>query len=92
LLLAQLKPRLNISSHELEPISGISRLASPVLVAAGSSDEHTTLEESQELFAAAKDPKELWVVSGAHHQDLLNYDRAAYERHVIPFLNVNLKR
>jgi fermentation-respiration switch protein FrsA (DUF1100 family) len=92
LLLAQLELRMNISPHELEPISGIARLASPVLIAAGSSDEHTTLEESQELYAAAKDPKELWVVFGARHQDLLNYDPTGYDQHVIKFLDIHLKR
>jgi alpha-beta hydrolase superfamily lysophospholipase len=92
LLLAQLEPRLKISPRELEPISGIARLGAPVLVAAGSSDEHTTLQESQELFATAKAPKDLWLVSGARHQDLLRYDPVGYQEHVIQFLDAGLKR
>jgi len=86
LLLIQLEPRLNISVSDLEPIRGIGRLGSPVLLAAGSKDQHTTLEESLELFAAAPQPKSLWVVEGAVHQDLLSYDPAAYDRHVVEFL------
>jgi hypothetical protein len=61
-----------------------------VLIVAGSKDEHTTLEESRELFAAASMPKSLWVVEGARHQDLLAFDGAGYEEHVVGFLSAAL--
>jgi len=86
LLLLQLQPRLHVSESELEPIRSIGRLAAPVLVVAGSRDEHTTLPESRELFAAAAESKAMWVVEGATHQDFLRYDRAGYERNVLQFL------
>lgn len=90
LLLAQLGPRLHIAASDLEPIRSIGRLGAPVLVAAGSKDEHTTLEESRELFEAASQPKSLWIVQGAQHQDLLAYDRQGYEEHVVGFLRAAL--
>ena len=86
LLLLQLQPRLHVSESELEPIRSIGQLGAPVLVVAGSRDEHTTLLESRELFAAAKEPKSMWVVEGARHQDFLAYDRAGYETNVLGFL------
>jgi alpha-beta hydrolase superfamily lysophospholipase len=86
LLLMQLQPRLHISESNLEPIRSIGRLGAPVLVVAGSRDQHTTLEESQELFAAAKEPKAMWILEGAKHQDLLLYDPKGYEEHVVAFL------
>jgi alpha-beta hydrolase superfamily lysophospholipase len=90
LLLMQLEPRLHITAADLEPIRSIGRLGAPVLIAAGSKDEHTTLEESQELFDAASNPKSLWVVEGARHQDLLEFDRDGYEKHVAGFLRERL--
>ena len=90
LLLIQLEPRLQIAESDLEPIRSIGRLGAPVLVAAGSEDQHTTLAESRELFAAAAQPKSLWVVAGAAHQDLLEYDPTAYEEHVVDFLRRHL--
>jgi uncharacterized protein len=90
LLLMQLQPRLHISESDLEPIHGIARLGAPVLIVAGSRDEHTTLAESQELFAAASEPKSLWMVKGARHQDFLRYDPAGYEEHVAKFLTEKL--
>jgi uncharacterized protein len=91
LLLMQLEPRLHISASDLEPIRSIGRLEAPVLIAAGSRDEHTTLEESRELFEAASTPKSLWIVEGARHQDLLAYDRQGYEEHVVGFLTQTLR-
>ena len=90
LLLMQLEPRLHITAADLEPIRSIHRLGAPVLIAAGSKDEHTTLEESQELFDTASQPKSLWVVEGAQHQDLLAYDGQRYENNVVGFLRKTL--
>jgi uncharacterized protein len=91
LLLMQLEPRLGISPGDLEPIRSIGRLGAPVLIAAGSRDEHTTLEESREMFGAAAEPKAIWIVEGAKHQDLLAFDGAGYEEHVVGFLIQTLK-
>lgn len=91
LLLVQLRPRLDVSASELQPIRHIGRLGSPVLIVAGSDDRHTTLEESQELFQAAAEPKELWVVHGARHQDFLSFDPGGYESAVVGFLTRYLR-
>lgn len=85
-VLVQLRPRLGISAADLQPIRSIGGLGSPVLVVAGSADEHTTLGESRALFHAAAPPKELWVVHGARHQDFLSFDPGGYESAVIGFL------
>jgi fermentation-respiration switch protein FrsA (DUF1100 family) len=76
--------------RDLEPIQSIGRLGAPVLVVAGSEDRHTTLEESRELFQAAAQPKELWVVRGASHQDFLSFDPNGYESTVVAFLKRSL--
>jgi alpha-beta hydrolase superfamily lysophospholipase len=90
LLLVQLEPRLGVSPAELEPIRSIGRLGAPVLVVAGSRDRHTTAADSEALFRAAAEPKRLWIVDGARHQDLLAYDPAGYETHVVGFLRQHL--
>jgi len=90
-LLVQLRPRLQVSPRDLEPIRSIPRLGAPVLVVAGSRDRHTTLPESQELFQAAAPPKRLWVVDGARHQDFLSFDPAAYASEVVGFLLEHLR-
>jgi alpha-beta hydrolase superfamily lysophospholipase len=60
--------------HDDQPVQQVAEIAPrPVLIVSGSSD--TTVPEAlaRDLFAAARDPKELLVVDGAGHG---NYDQA----------------
>jgi len=92
LLLVQIQPRLGISVRDLEPIRSVSALGAPVLIVAGAKDEHTRLAESKELFAAASEPKELWVLPAAKHEDFLAADPLGYESRVVGFLREHLRR
>jgi len=87
LLLWQLRPRLGISPADLRPMDHIAAVGCPVLVAAGETDRHTTLDESQRLFAAAIEPKQLVIFSGAGHIDLLTNNPTLYRENVLPFLH-----
>jgi len=85
LLLVQLSPRLGISPSELRPIDRIRSLRCPILMIGGTVDEHTTLEDTRRLFAAAQEPKELWIIPGAAHVDYLNARGDNYRRRVVAF-------
>jgi fermentation-respiration switch protein FrsA (DUF1100 family) len=80
-----------LSAEQLEPIRFIAELGSPLLVIAGSDDLHTSRTESEELFSAAAEPKELWVVEGARHEDFLAFDRPGYETRVVGPLERHLR-
>ncbi len=73
LLTWQLRPRLGISANALRPIDRVGSIRIPKLFIAGAEDQYTTLEESRQVFAAASEPKALWVVSGAKHEDLCRF-------------------
>lgn len=92
LMTAQLRLRLGISPDALHPIDQIPRVSAPKLFIAGADDRDTTLEESRELFAAATAPKELWVVEGAHHQDLHALKGREYESRVLGFFEKYLRQ
>lgn len=91
LLLWQLPMRLDISPDQLRPIAELPSLHVPLLIAAGSIDRHTTLRETERIYAAASNPKELWVVNGAAHVDLHAFDSKAYEERVSAFLAKHLR-
>jgi alpha-beta hydrolase superfamily lysophospholipase len=86
LLLWQLPLRLDIQAADLRPIARIGAIEAPVLIVAGSADRHTTLPETERLFAAAREPKSLWVVDGAAHENLYAYAPQEYERRIGGFL------
>lgn len=91
LLTWQIDLRLGIAHSELRPIEQIGSIRVPVMVATGSADLHTLLEESQTMFAAAREPKALWVVAGAEHEDLMAFAPSEYERRVFGFIDSHLR-
>jgi len=91
LLTIQFQPRIGVGADELCPIDRIDGTRAAKLVIAGAEDHHTTLDESKELFKAASEPKELWVVDGAGHVDLHAMAKEEYERRVLLFFEKNLR-
>lgn len=91
LLLWQLPLRLGVSTDQLRPIVEIPHLKAPLLIASGTKDQHTTWAETERLYAAANEPKELWAVEGAAHVDLYAYSPAAYQEKILQFFSKNLR-
>jgi uncharacterized protein len=56
----------------------------------GAEDQHTTLEESRQMFNAAAEPKELWIVERAAHVDLYAEKKEEYEQRVLSFFKMQL--
>jgi fermentation-respiration switch protein FrsA (DUF1100 family) len=91
LLLWQLSYRLGAPARELNPIDHIGNLNAPVLLISGSDDQHTRVAEMERLYAAARQPKELWIVPGGRHFNMHAYAGKEYERRVSTFLDWNLR-
>jgi uncharacterized protein len=92
LLLSQLSFRLNASTDELNPISRIGNLNAPLLLISGTDDRHTTMEEAQRLFDAARQPKEIWIVPGGGHFNMHAYAGKEYENRISDFLQWYLRK
>ena len=62
---------INDTYRPLEAISRLSPL--PVLIIHGTADQVVPIHHAQRLYAAAKQPKQLWLISGKEHiQSLSN--------------------
>ncbi|MDE2420613.1 MAG: alpha/beta fold hydrolase [Gammaproteobacteria bacterium] len=85
LLLWQLPLRLHVSPSQLRPISAISEMHSPLLIISGAVDRYTPLNETQSIYAAAGQPKSLWIIDGAAHVDLHDYETKEYEKRIGEF-------
>lgn len=92
LLLVQIPLRLNLSVDQLRPVDAVAAVHAPLLIAAGTQDLHTRWPETQALFAAANAPKALWPVQGAAHVDLHDFNAAAYEARLLPWLQHHLRK
>ncbi|KQY81231.1 alpha/beta hydrolase [Pelomonas sp. Root1444] len=92
LLLMQIPLRLEFGVQDLRPIAAMPGVRAPLLVASGTEDLHTRWPETEQLFAAAPEPKALWAVQGAAHVDLHDYDTAAYRARLLPWLQSHLRK
>jgi uncharacterized protein len=73
------------------PLESIRRLAPrAVLLIAGSDDPTVPPAMSRSLFEAAGEPRELWLVAGAHHGDAIEREPEAYERRLVGFFDRHL--
>ena len=91
ILLMQLKPRLGIAPAQLRPIDYISQVDCPLFLVSGSDDLHTTAHETEQMYALAQQPKELWLVDDAAHVDLYDASPEEYQQRVIRFFNRHLR-
>lgn len=92
LLRAQLAPRLGIYPSQLRPIEHITDVGCPVLIVSGTDDLHTTVSDTEAMFLRAVNAKELWLVEGAAHVDLLEHSAVQYRKRIADFFERHLRR
>jgi alpha-beta hydrolase superfamily lysophospholipase len=76
--------RLELSIDEVKPAEYIGKLPCPVFIISGERDDRTWPEDTHRLYEAAHEPKELWMIPEAKHEDL--FRQADYEQKVQAFL------
>jgi fermentation-respiration switch protein FrsA (DUF1100 family) len=86
----QIEPRLGVDAADMKPAKRIERIHTALLLIAGEADRHATLNEMKRIYAAANEPKELWVIPGARHVDFHRFIPAVYERRVTKFFSERL--
>lgn len=73
--------------REIRPIDDLVQLEGrPIMFIHGTSDEIVDVSHSQRLFEAAKEPKALYLVPDATHENIYAINRAEFEKQVISFL------
>jgi len=78
---------IHVDAEQLRPIDVIGRIAPrPILLTHGMLDEIVPVRHAYTLFKAAEEPKELWIVPGAHHVGARDEDPDGYFLKVEQFL------
>jgi fermentation-respiration switch protein FrsA (DUF1100 family) len=80
--------RLRYSMRSGDPITAIARIAPrPLLLIQGEADSFILPEEARALYAAAGDPKELWLLPGVGHARAIEAASARYCERVMDFFS-----
>ena len=90
-LLRWMAVNIGLRADQLRPISHIAQVDAPLLLIGGESDRYTPLSESLAMYAAARQPKELWLVPGADHVDLQRFTSDEYRRRILAFFGRTLR-
>lgn len=80
--------RLRANLFSADPLRAVQRIApTPVLLMHAAEDDDVPVAEARRLFAAAREPKELWVVPHAAHREIEAVARDEYRQRVIDFFD-----
>lgn len=79
-------PSFLVKEFEFDNRSVIKSLTAPLLIIHGTDDEICPFAMGQELFDTAPEPKELYAIAGAHHNDVVEIARAEYFDRIVRFL------
>jgi hypothetical protein len=71
---------------QVRPVERLAQSSIPVLIVHGADDATILARNAYELYAAAAEPKFLYVVPGGGHAGLLQHDPEGYAVHVAAFL------
>lgn len=79
--------RLGLRLRDLVPAHHIGDLApAPVLLLTGMDDHHAPPAEAQQLYECCRGPREIWLVPGAGHRDVVETGGSPYRHCILDFL------
>lgn len=70
---------------EVSPVKAVASRAFPVLLICDEKDEALPCRHSEMIYAAARGPKELWIVPRAFHTAALGFQPEEFKRRVLTF-------
>ncbi len=77
---------------QIRPIDDVATIAPrPILFIHGQQDTTISYNNSERLYAAAKEPKVLYLVPNADHFDILSAAPATFEQEIVRFLDTYLR-
>jgi fermentation-respiration switch protein FrsA (DUF1100 family) len=84
---------MGVSVDDVAPIATVASLSPrPIFMVHGTADKVIPYEETQRLSAAALEPKEVWIVPGGEHVNVLHSHTEEYRRRVTAFVLGALER
>ena len=74
---------------EVSPVKAVASRAFPVLLICDEKDEALPCRHSEMIYAAARGPKQLWIVPGAFHTAAYGFFPEEFRRRVLSFFAEN---
>ena len=77
-------------ANDVAPVEAVKNIRVPVFLLHGTEDNLIKHDYSQQVFAAANEPKELWLIPGAQHNNVMEVGGEEYTRRITAFFEQHL--
>jgi len=75
----------HFKANAVSPLEAVGQVHVPVFIMHGTADTLIDSRYSEMVFGAANEPKELWLIAGARHNDMDRVGGEEYRRRVLGF-------
>ena len=79
-------------ANDVAPVEAVKNIHVPIFLLHGTEDNLIKHDYSQQVFAAANEPKQLWLIEGAKHHDMMEVGGAEYTTRICEFFDRYLPR
>ncbi len=80
----------NFKANDVSPMESLKKIHIPVMIIYGTKDHLINHQYSIRLFSLANDPKEVFSIEGAKHNDTWQIAGEEYEKRILSFLERNI--
>ncbi len=74
-------------ANDVSPLEAVRTIAVPLLIIHGTADTLIDFRYSVNVYEQAREPKELWLIPGARHNDIIEVGGEEYRRRVLEFFD-----
>ena len=80
----------HFKANAVSPLEAVRDVKVPLFILHGTADTLINYRYSEAVFAKAREPKELWLITGAKHHNMADVGGKEYERRVMGFFQKTL--
>lgn len=75
----------HFKANAVSPLDSVPSVHVPVFILHGTADDRIDYRYSEQLFAAMNEPKELWLIQGARHNNMVEVGGQEYAKRIRAF-------
>jgi uncharacterized protein len=80
----------HFKAHAVSPLDAVHDVHVPIFILHGTADDLIKCSYSERVYENAQQPKELWLIENAHHNDMAEIGGENYHRRIVEFFDRNL--
>lgn len=77
----------HFKANDVAPVEAVRHIHVPIFLLHGTEDNLIKYNYSEKVYIAANEPKELWLVPGARHHDMMEVGGEEYTRRITEFFD-----